>query len=157
MNNQLATQAYREIAAENATPVGLVILLYERLIQDIQNAASTIADQDIDARVAHLNHAFLILQQLQGTLNFAAGPNVAHQLDRFYDVMRAKLLEAQIRQSKDLLLEQARLAAEVKESWVEVERKEAGQTHAPATTAVVVARDSLPTEDEPAYSSAWNA
>jgi flagellar secretion chaperone FliS len=155
MNNQLASQAYREIAAENATPVGLVILLYERLIQDIQNAASTIADKDMDARVAHLNHAFLILQQLQGTLNFDVGANVARQLDRFYDVMRAKLLEAQIRQSKDLLLEQARLAAEVKESWVEVEKKEASQAPAPAP--LPVAAIPLPAEDEPAYSSAWNA
>jgi flagellar protein FliS len=155
MNNQLASQAYREIAAENATPVGLVILLYERLVQDIQNAASNIADKDIDARVAHLNHAFLILQQLQGTLNFDAGADVARQLERFYDVMRAKLLEAQIRQSKDLLLEQARLAAEVKESWVEVERKEASQTRSPAPLPVPVMP--LPVEDEPAHSSAWNA
>ena len=157
MNNQLPSQVYRETAAENATAVGLVVLLYERLIQDIHNAASTISDKDMDARVAHLNHAFLILQQLQGTLNFDAGPTVARQLDRFYDLVRAKLLEGQIRQSKDLLLEQARLLAEVKETWVEVEKKETPLPITPPDPAIPVVRDLSPLEDEPSYSSAWSA
>lgn len=117
-----AALAYGEAASLGATPVGVVVLLYDRMAQDIHSAITAMKDNEVEARFSNINHALLILQQLQGRLDFATGASVARQLDGFYSHIRAKLLEAQIRQSPELLLEQAQAIAQVRESWAEVER-----------------------------------
>jgi len=119
--------AYREGASLAASPVGVIVLLYDRLLQDIHDAATAMKDHDVEARALHANHALLILQQLQGRLDFAAGGVAARQLDSFYNSIRGRLLEAQIRQSPDLLIAQAKAVAQVREAWAEVE----GASHSP--------------------------
>jgi len=130
-----ATLAYREAASLGATPVGVIVLLYDRLVQDIHAAISAMKGNDVEARSLSINHALLILQQLQGRLDFSAGEAAARQLDTFYSTLRGKLLEAQIRQSQELLLAQAQAIAQVREGWAEVERK-VSATPAPALTAL---------------------
>ena len=120
-----AALAYREAASLGASPVGVVVLLYDRLAQDIHAAMAAMKSTDVEARALSINHALLILQQLQGGLDFTAGGTAAHQLDAFYSHIRGKLLEAQMRQSPDLLLAQAQAIAQVRESWAEVERNQA--------------------------------
>jgi len=116
-----AAFAYCEAASIGATPVGIVVLLYDRLAQDIHHAAVAMKSSDVEARGLHVNHALLILQQLQGRLDFAVGGTAARQLDAFYSVIRGKLIEAQIRQSPELLLAQAQAIAQVREGWATVE------------------------------------
>jgi flagellar protein FliS len=116
-----AALAYRESALLGASPVGMIVLLYDRLAQDIHNAAAALHTNDVEARAEHVNHALLVLQQLQGTLDFAQGGEAARQLDAFYSLVRAKLLEAQIRQSRDLLREQAQAVVQVRESWATID------------------------------------
>ena len=88
-----AAFAYRETASLGATPVGVVVLLYDRLAQDIHDAIAAMKGIDVETRSLSINHALLILQQLQGRLDFAAGGTAARQLDAFYGHIRGKLLE----------------------------------------------------------------
>jgi flagellar protein FliS len=97
--------AYREATCLGATPVGMVVLLYDRLVLDIHRAVAALDAGDIESRATHVNHALLILQQLQGTLDFQQGAATARQLDNFYSVLRGKLVEAQMRQSRELMLQ----------------------------------------------------
>jgi len=122
MKSSDAAFAYRESAFLGASPVAMIILLYDRLVQDIHNAIRAMNAADVEARTAHLNHALLILQQLQGTLDFQQGGVAARQLDNFYSTIRAKLLEAQIRQSRETLAEQMHAVLQVREAWAGVER-----------------------------------
>lgn len=117
-----AALAYREAASLGASPVGVVVLLYDRLAQDIHGAVAAMKNNDVETRSLKMNHALLVLQQLQGSLDFPAGGAAARQLDAFYSHIRGKLLEAQIRQSPELLLAQAQAIAQIRESWAEVER-----------------------------------
>lgn len=121
MNIPNPALAYREAACMGATPVGLVVLLYDRLLQDIHRGVAALESGDIEARAAHVNHALLILQQLQGTLDFERGAETARQLDSFYSFVRGKLLEAQMRQSHDLMLEQVRAITSIRECWAEID------------------------------------
>jgi len=142
--------AYREAASLGASPVSIVVLLYDRLVQDIHDAVSAMKRLDVEARAVHVNHSLLILEQLQGRLDFAAGGSAARQLDTFYSVVRGKLLEAQIRQSPELLLKQAQTIIQVRESWAEIER---GSSEAAAPIA-----PSAPDMPEPsAAPSSWGA
>ncbi len=117
-----AALAYREAASLGASPISLVVLLYDRLLEDIHLAVAAMNSNDVECRSAQVNHALAILQQLQGRLDFANGGAAARHLDKFYSYVRAKLLEAQIRQSPELLLEQAQAVLQIRECWAEVER-----------------------------------
>ncbi len=136
MNSPNAVLAYGETASLGASPVGVVVLLYDRLAQDIHAAIAAMKSHDLEARSSHINHGLLILQQLQGSLDFAAGGAAARQLDTFYSHIRGKLLEAQIRQSPELMLTQAQAIAQVRQSWATIERNAVQASAAvPPTTA----------------------
>ena len=64
----------------------------------------------------------MVLQQLQGTLDFERGGSAAKQFEQFYNLVRAKLLEAQMRGSADLMQQQIRYMSEVRDCWVQARR-----------------------------------
>lgn len=117
--------AYRENAARGASPVGRVVLLYEQAIKDLGAAIAALASNDIEARTRSLNHALLVIGQLQACLDLERGGEVARNLDRFYGLLQKRLLEAQVRGSAEVLREQMDLLLSVRAAWVEVENLEA--------------------------------
>lgn len=117
--------AYRENAARGASPVGRVVLLYEQAIKDLGAAIAAVASKDIEARTRSLNHALLVIGQLQACLDLDRGGEVARNLDRFYGLLQKRLLEAQVRSSAEVLREQMDLLLSVRAAWVEVENLEA--------------------------------
>jgi len=114
--------SYGEAAVAGATPLRLVILLYEQAIADLQRALSAQQNGDIEGRTRHTNHAILVIGHLQGSLDREQGGEVARNLDRFYDQMRAGLMEALTRQSASLLERRIADFLLVHEAWCAVER-----------------------------------
>jgi len=112
---------YLRAAAQNATSVGLVILLYDLLIADLERAIKAIAEHDIEKRSAEVNHAFLILQQLEGSLDRNNGGDAAKHLSRFYSAVRCKVLEGQIKASPEILRQQIDLILDVRKAWQQVD------------------------------------
>lgn len=49
-------KAYRQFSVEGASPVGLVVMLYERAIADLQRATTAVEAHDIELRTKHLDH-----------------------------------------------------------------------------------------------------
>ena len=120
--NYGAGMAYRQRAVEGASPVGLVVLLYGTIVASLLRAQQACQENNTEKRVAELNHALTVIGQLQGTLDFERGGQVAVQLDRFYTVMRARVLQASIQNSKTILEELVRHFTSLKEAWQVVER-----------------------------------
>jgi flagellar protein FliS len=116
--------AYRENAARSASPIGRVVLLYEQAIKDLGAAITALSSQDIELRTQSLNHALLVIGQLQACLDLERGGEVARNLDRFYGLVLKRLLEAQVRASAGILREQMDLLLSVRAAWVEVENAE---------------------------------
>jgi len=124
MKNTLeAKLAYRENAVRSATPIELVVILFEAAIEDMRRAVSAIQTRDIEERAAAVRHAMLILQQLQGTLDFERGGQVAKQFEQFYNLIRAKLLESQLRNSPELMSQQIQFMSEVRDCWAEAKKQ----------------------------------
>lgn len=115
--------AYRESTARAATPVGRVILLYEQAIQDIGAAAAAIADNQVEQKTNKLGHALLVIGELQACLDLDRGGEVARNLERFYELVRKRLLDAQISNSATVLREQIDLLLSVRSAWIEVEQQ----------------------------------
>jgi flagellar protein FliS len=130
-----ARHAYRDAAVRSASPVRLVVLLYEQIIQDLRGALTAIENQDIEARTKELDHALLVVGQLQATLNVEQGGQVARNLDGYYGAMRASLLEAQFKVSPEILRKQIANLLTLREAWVQVEGATAAPASPPASAA----------------------
>jgi flagellar protein FliS len=113
---------YRESTAAGASPVRLVILLYEQAIEDLRRAIGAQARGDIEGRTREINHALLVIGHLQATLDGDQGGQVAQNLERFYGQVRAGLTEAQFRQSAAALEQQVAHLTVVHDAWCEVEK-----------------------------------
>lgn len=144
MNRNDITISYREAAIRGAGQVELVIMLYDILADDIRKAIAAIRTHDIEGRTAEIKHALGVLEHLQGTLNFEQGGEAARNMDRLYSVIRAKLLEAHITTSQEILQKQLDLLAPVREAWKQISPSQAK----PAEHAV-------PPQAEDAVTSEW--
>ena len=74
MNPQLS---YRETAVRGASPIRLIILLYEQVIEDLRRALAALEQGDIEKRTREINHAILVIGHLQATLDKEQGGQVA--------------------------------------------------------------------------------
>lgn len=117
-----AKLSYREAAVRGASPVRLVICLYEQAIEDLREAVVALEKGDIELRTRKINHAITVIGQLQGSLDMERGGEVARNLERFYGVIRARLVEGQLKQSSRILEQQISQLVLVYEAWLEVER-----------------------------------
>jgi flagellar protein FliS len=131
--NQLA---YRQADIRGASPIELVITLYDILNADLQAATLAMDARDIEARTNKLKHALLVLQQLESPIDVEAG-EVARGLLRLYASMRGKILEAQIKQDAGILRDQTKLVLQLRAAWTQVNSSPApdAPTVAPATSA----------------------
>jgi flagellar secretion chaperone FliS len=109
--------SYRKSAIEGASPIGLVIALYDRLSGDLRRAASAIRENDIEERCSQLNHAALILGQLENWIDKANGGDLAANLSALYAHLRSKLMEASLKQSASIIDTQIELILSVRGAW----------------------------------------
>jgi flagellar secretion chaperone FliS len=122
-----ARMFYRENAIRGASRVGLVVLLYEQMIEDLRQAIDALDEKQIELRTRHINHAIVVIGHLQGTLNLAQGGKVARHLDAYYNFLRTRLVEAQAHSSKEILREQIETLLGLRAAWIEVDRAESGR------------------------------
>ena len=115
------TQTYRKTQAKGAFKVGFVIALYQTIITDLAAAIAAISEGKIESRSAEIQHALTVLGYLQGTLNRELGGAPARELDRFYSVMRAKIMEAHLRSSAPILDSVIGHVTEICDAWRQVD------------------------------------
>lgn len=108
---------YRKSAAEAAGGFGLLIALYDTLAGDLRRAAEAERDRDVERRCREINHALLVIGQLEDWVDRGSGGELADQLVAFYASLRRELLEAQIRRSAQLLELQMARVLELREMW----------------------------------------
>ena len=136
--NNIAS-AYREASARGSHPVTLVVKLYDAILQDFRRAALALDSGDVEARTSCLNHALKIIAELQGTLDFDRGGEVAQRLNSFYDVTRPLVIEANAWASAKQIQKLIDLYLPLRQAWRQVEEEVLGirgtemQHGAPAT------------------------
>lgn len=123
-----APSAYRHGQGENASPIRLIILLYEQLIADLRLTVYAIQRGDIESRTGPLSHALTVLGELEAALNKEAGADVAQNLGRFYQVLRAGLLQVQFHPDTRALERHISNLLMLREAWLEVERQQASSS-----------------------------
>jgi len=127
--------SYREATVRGASPVELVVRLYEQIIEDLRQAAIAIEQNAIERRTKCIDHAIVVIGHLQSSLDFANGGKVGKDLDHFYNVLRQDLVQVQFCPSKHGITQQITDLLAVREAWIVVERAERASVKAAAVTA----------------------
>lgn len=109
--------SYRKTAVEGASAIGLVIVLYDTLWGDLRRASDALRDNNVELRCHELNHAFLVLGQLESWVVQENGGVLADSLNQFYRYLRAKVMEASLGQSATTLEELMDLILHVRSAW----------------------------------------
>jgi len=142
--------SYRQIAAESASPLELVVMLYDRAIVDLQRAMTAVEAHDIQQRTNHLNHFFSILAQLEGSLDQERGGQVAKDLARFYQYARAQAFDASSKNSKEILSELCEHFSTLRDAWREGDRRLTTQTAQSTSPPAAESRPSIRGKSSPA-------
>jgi len=153
MDTTYSQRSYRRTAVQEASPAGLVVILYDLLVEDLQAAIHAIGCADIEQRSRFLKHALLVLQLLEGGLDMDQGGAAARSLAAFYNYVRRELLDAQFRNDADILALQVRLVLDVREAWRTVDTRNAPSAAAFPPALTVQYLDDLELRDPTQWSA----
>lgn len=109
--------SYRIAAVDSASPIALLLALYDTLAGDLCRSADAIRCSNIELRCAQLSHAYLVLGQLESWLDADLDSRLSKSLAIFYAHLRAKMMEASIKQSAAVIDALVPLVLQVRSSW----------------------------------------
>jgi flagellar protein FliS len=113
--------SYRRAAIEGASNIGLMIALLDTLVGDLRRATVAMRANDIETRCRELNHAALVLGQLESWVDLKNGGEPAQALSRLYAYLRSKMMEASVNKSARLLETQIEMILHVRSSWQQLD------------------------------------
>ena len=105
-----------------ASPVRLVVKLYEHAIMSLRHAIRAIEDNDINARWKANKKAMDIIEHLCQTLNLEKGGEIAENLERLYRFMLRHLLEVDLQNNPTAAKEVIDLLEPLYRSWSQLDR-----------------------------------
>jgi flagellar protein FliS len=113
--------AYRNSSIAGASPIGLMIALFDALAGDLRRAAFAIGQNDIETRCKELNHATLVIGRLESWIDLKNGGESAQNLSLFYAHLRAKMMEAAVAMSAAVLDAQIEMILQVRSAWQQLD------------------------------------
>jgi flagellar protein FliS len=122
-----AARAYgktdRQTAVMVSSSVGLVILLYDRLLQRLAEAKRCLVTRDIPARSEAISKSIELIEiGLISSLDIRQGGDIAARLKIHYDVWIAKLFNANMKASVELLDEVEQEVQTIKSAFSQIEQ-----------------------------------
>ena len=129
---QSLAHRYREVAIKTASPLQLVVMLYDAAICSLQEARGQMEHKDIAGRSRSINKCIAIISELQSCLNLSSGGEIANSLDRLYDYMKRRIFRANVEQSAQPLVEIETLLENLRSAWRELVGKAPGTEVQPA-------------------------
>jgi flagellar protein FliS len=148
--------AYRRTAVEGTSGFGLLIALYDTLAGNLSRAAEAQRNNDIQKRCQEINHALLVIGHLEDWVDREGGGELAQKLVRFYSSLRAKLLEAQAKQSPEMLEQQMDIILAIRGTWHDLEGRASSVLDAPSSNQSSQFAAVAPSPQERSASS-WSA
>lgn len=101
----------------DADPHRLIQMLMEAALTRMAQAKAAMERGEMDTKANLLGRVNDIIQTLQGSLDHNAGGELSANLERLYDYMVRRLLEASLHNDQSMVDEVIRLMLEVKSGW----------------------------------------
>lgn len=123
-SKQAALAQYKKIdnesAINGATPHRLIQMLMTGALDRMAQAKAAYEKNNIEQKGVLLGKSISIIAGLQGSLDSEKGQDVAGNLDKLYDYMQRRLLEANMKNDMTMVEEVMGLLVKVKTSWDEI-------------------------------------
>jgi flagellar protein FliS len=121
MNGLSALRAYRNVSAQSAvvdcSPHQLILMLLDGAIERTAGAIGHMLHGETAEKGRLIGSTIAIIDCLRTSLDHEVGGDLAGNLERLYDYMNRRLLEANIKNDTRPLSEVVTLVKEVREAW----------------------------------------
>jgi flagellar protein FliS len=129
-------QQYRATAIETASPLGIIVLLYQGVLRFTQRGIQAVERRDVAEAHTSFVRAQAIVLELAAHLDMEAGGEPARNLNALYVYANRRLVEANVRKEVVPAVEVVRIFRELLPAWQSLAE---GKTAAGALPAVQVA------------------
>ena len=111
---------YREHSLEGASPIDLVIALYDGIMRFLASAIEAVDRDDTEGRRAAVRRALDIIIHLQARLRMDIGGKPAQALSEFYAAIFAQILQASQTSSRQKFEHAIDCVRNVRDAWRQV-------------------------------------
>ncbi|OXM14124.1 flagellar export chaperone FliS [Paenibacillus herberti] len=108
-------QKYQQLSAQTATPIQLVIMLYDGAIRFTKLGIEGISSRDFEKANQFLCKAEAIMHELVASLNFDYP--ISKQLVNLYEYMLHQLIQANVKKEASFAQEVVQHLTELRDSW----------------------------------------
>jgi flagellar secretion chaperone FliS len=120
-------QEYQKGAVNGASPLQLVIMLYDGALRFMEAGKHAMKLRDIERQNKSLKQAQKIVRELTSCLDMQNGGEIAKNLFGLYVYVNNELVTANVEDKVEPIDRSIRILSELRESWVAIEK---GQTQA---------------------------
>jgi len=111
------TKSFKKLHVETASPVDLVIMLYDRAIVLLDKAKNEISEKQYEAKDSTLGKASDIIFELITILDKDKGGEIATSLSSLYNFVLREITDANSNLNTKALDNAKKILSELRESW----------------------------------------
>ncbi|MBS1704534.1 MAG: flagellar export chaperone FliS [Armatimonadetes bacterium] len=119
-------QVYQNTTVQSASPLQLVIMLYDGAVRSIKQGELAMANGDLYQQNHHLTKAQKIVAELIACLDLEKGGEVATNLFALYSYIYNELVQANVEDQTEPLQRSLQVLEGLRASWVELEKQTKG-------------------------------
>ncbi len=115
-----AAAQYRSTRTETASPLQVLVQLYDGALKYLRRGRVAIESGDVGAKGEALSKAHAIVSELQATLDESHAPELCAQLYALYDFVLRSITQANIERSSDPLNAAENVLVELRSAWAQI-------------------------------------
>ena len=127
--NQAYANDALKAAVYGASPVGIVVMLYEGAIKALQSASLAIEAGRFDEKARMISKVVDILEGLRVALDLDQASEAAVNLNDLYLYMKLRLAKATLKNDKEIIAEVRGLLETILPAWQQVDKTNAAKQH----------------------------
>lgn len=112
-----AFKQYKRSSIETAGKLDLIIMCYDKTILCLRQAKEHFKDNDIEKKALKIQKSLDIISELQISLNFDKGGEIAKGLDSLYSYLTKRIILADIQKDFVVFDECINILSELKSAW----------------------------------------
>lgn len=111
--------AYRRTEAQSASPLQLIVMLYDGALRFLSEARAAQLTGDTRKRNEALKRVSAIVAECHSSLDMERGGAVAKELDRLYSYISGRLLDITVKRDATAIEEVHKLMTTLRSAWAE--------------------------------------
>ncbi|MDH5490389.1 MAG: flagellar export chaperone FliS [Myxococcales bacterium] len=120
-----ALARYRSTRTVTASPLQIVVQLYDGAIRYLRSSQEAMTQRDYPAKGHAVRKAHAIVSELQATLDPAKAPELCAQLYGLYDFVLTQLAKANVENAPEHLDSAIRVLSELRDGWAQIAKEQA--------------------------------